>query len=139
MELGSQQIDNFLKYIREVKQQYSMAKDEEQECTLATQDLLHSLELDKHTYHEYARIAKKLAVVRQKRREAKNTMLVLQSVEEWIETNNQTISRLESVLGATRKAEKNVNREGKVYILKTSVLKELNIDAECSHSMDTMN
>lgn len=116
----SEQIEDFLDFMRKVKTDYNIAVSSEKEANDATQDLLHSLELYENTYHEYARAAKKLAQVRQERRAAKDAREQLQLVMDWLEENDRVIHGLEKLLGNVRKAEKAT--EGRFYTPKTDVL-----------------
>lgn len=67
-------IETFLDYMRETEQCYHIAVAEEKAANDATQDILHAIELEKHSYHEIAKMGKKLREVRQQRRTAKNLM-----------------------------------------------------------------
>ena len=71
--MTSQGIEAFLSYLRETEKRYHMAELDEQEANDETQDILHSLELQDHDYHDFARLSKELRGVRQKRRAAKDT------------------------------------------------------------------
>ena len=70
-QMVSNGIEAFLDYIREAEQLYRISVSNEQETNDATQDILHSLELEVHDYHSSARLALKLKEVRQARRVAK--------------------------------------------------------------------
>ena len=113
-------IENFLEYIRRTEQLYHISIANEQEANDATQDLLHSLELEEHDYHSSARIARKLKEVRQTRRAAKDLTLKAQVVVNWIDENRKTIKTLEQLLGEVRKVERNT--ENRIYTPKTSVI-----------------
>ena len=104
--MTSQGIENFLSYLRETEQRYHMAEADEQEANNETQDILHSLELQDHDYHDFARLSKELRGVRQKRRAAKDIMSETAPVLCWIEENRRTIQSIELLLGDERKAEK---------------------------------
>lgn len=110
---ASGKIDAFLAFLRECAQRYHIAEADEQETNGETQDILHSLELEEHDYHEYARLSKQLKAIRQRRRTAKDAMAVLLPVLEWAEENRAVIKSLERLLGAVRKEEKNT--EGRIY------------------------
>lgn len=109
----SGKIDAFLSFLRESGRLYHIAESDEQEANGETQDILHSLELEDHDYHEYARLSKQLKAIRQRRRTAKDMMAVLLPVLEWAEENHAVIKSLERLLGAVRKEEKNT--EGRIY------------------------
>ena len=111
-------IEAFLDYIRETEQLYRISVANEQETNDATQDILHSLELEAHDYHSSARLAIKLKEVRQARRAAKDLMGQTLPVVEWAEGNRQTIKALERLLGEVRKMEKNTGN--RIYTPKTT-------------------
>ena len=111
--MTSQGIEAFLSYLRETEKRYHMAELDEQEANDETQDILHSLELQDHDYHDFARLSKELRGVRQKRRAAKDTMSETAPVLDWIDANRSTIKSLERLLGDVRKAEKNT--ENRIY------------------------
>ncbi len=119
----SKQIERFLDFLREAKTDYNIAVSGEKEANDATQDLLHRLELYENTYHEYARMAKKLAQVRQERRTAKDRREQIQPVVDWLEENGKVVFGLEKLLGDVRKAEKAT--EGRFYTQRTDVLVEI--------------
>ena len=106
-------IEAFLSYLRETEQKYRMAEADEQEANDETQDILHSIELQEHGYHDFARLSKELKFVRQKRRAAKDTMSETLPVLEWAEANRAVVKGLERLLGDVRKAEKNT--ENRIY------------------------
>lgn len=113
-------IEAFLDYIREAEQLYRISVSNEQEANDATQDILHSLELEDHDYDSSARLAIKLKEVRQARRAAKDLMGPTLPVVEWAEDNRQTIKALERLLGEVRKMEKNTGN--RIYTPKTTIV-----------------
>lgn len=110
----SKSIEDFLNFLRDCEQQYHIAEAEEQEANNQTQDILHSLELEPHNYHEYARLGKELVTVRQNRRAAKDTMDMIAPVLRWKSDNRTCINSMEQLLGIVRKAEKRI--ENRIYI-----------------------
>lgn len=109
----SEPIEDFLTYLREVESQYRMAQATEEETFNETNDLLHQLELQEHTYHEYAQLAKEITRVRQERRQAKDLMMMSEPILDWIDDNKAFVKSLEQLLGAVRKAERNT--ENRIY------------------------
>lgn len=105
-DIASKSIADFLAFLRDCEQQMHMAIADEQEANSKTQDILHSLELEDHTYHEHAALAKELRTIRKDRRKAKDAMAVYQPIIDWIEANRSTLKGMEQLLGAVRKAEK---------------------------------
>lgn len=61
-------------------------------------------------------------MVRQERRQAKDKIICLQPVIDWMEENQSTIKGLERLLGSVRKAEKSI--EGRIYHPKTNIVKD---------------
>lgn len=94
-----------------------MAEADDQEANGATQDILHSLELQEHGYHEYAQLSRQLRDVRRKRRAAKDTMSFCAPVLSWAEANRNVVKGLERLLGDVRKAERSA--EGRIYTPRT--------------------
>lgn len=109
----SKPIENFLAFMRECESQYHMAEAEEQETSGLINDILHSLELEDHSYHEFANLGKELKEARQRRRTAKDIKLTVQPVLAWTDENRNVIKGLERLLGDVRKAEKNT--ENRIY------------------------
>lgn len=113
-------IENFLQFLRDVKEVYDISKLKENDADNETQDILHKLELDDNSYHETASLAKLLRIVRQERRKAKDNALMTAPVVDWVEENERVIKSLERLLGAVRKAEKST--EGRYYNPKTDII-----------------
>ena len=127
----SEQIQEFLTFLRNCQQEYNIAVSQENDANNETQDLLHCLELHKNGYHDMARISKTLRKVRQERREAKDRERQLQPIVDWLSQNKKTINELERLLGEVRKAEKST--ESRIYTPKTSILGQVfGGDGECS-------
>lgn len=55
---NSETLDGFLTYLRDARQVYRMAVQDELEANDETQDLLHCLELGGSSYHELAKLSK---------------------------------------------------------------------------------
>lgn len=115
----SRGIENFLSYLREMEQLHSISLMNESEANDATQDILHSLELEEHNYHETAQLGKRLKEIRQSRRAAKDAIQQTYPITEWMENNRSVIKGLEQLLGKVRKEEKNT--EGRFYTPRTEV------------------
>lgn len=111
-------ISNFLEYLRNTQSQYRMAEAEAREADDTTQDILHSLELGEHSYHEYAQLSKQLKKVREQRRRGKDTAVVTAQIVDWAEKNASVIKDLEKLLGEVRKCEKNFSN--RLYTPKTN-------------------
>lgn len=119
---ASEPVEGFLNFLREAQQEYNIASAQEADANDATQDLLHSLELDRNGYHDCAKISIALRQVRQERREAKDRVQQLKPIMDWIGQNTKTIRELERLLGDVRKAERGM--EGRFYNHKTDILKQ---------------
>ena len=104
----AEQFQQFLKFISQCQANYHMAQSIQEDTEAETQDILHKLELEEITYHEYARLSKVLKKVRIERRKAKDTIEQTGPLVTWVAQNNKVIKELERVLGEMRKAEKNM-------------------------------
>lgn len=121
-EKQSERISEFLDWLRESDTIYNMAQATAEEESKKTQDILHKLELGSTTYHERAKLGRALIDIRKKRREAKDTIAVLEPVVGWKEENKSCIGSLERLLGQVRKEE--INTEGRIYYPRTGIVEE---------------
>lgn len=112
----SKSIEDFLAFLREIEQSYYAADTEESEANAETQDLLHCIELEEHTYNEFAKLSKGLREIRKKRRKAKETMAQCSPVLGWIDQNRGVVKGLEALLGQVRKAERVSEGPNLVYV-----------------------
>lgn len=119
----SDNIESFLDFLRKAQRDYQIAITEEKEKDAESQDLDHCLELENHSYHDMAKIAKVRAKVRQERRQAKDRQQQLQPIKDWMFQNNKVMKSLEELLGAVRRAEK--SQQGRTYHNKTDILKKI--------------
>ena len=121
--LISENVSDFLDFLRESEQLARISKENEQEANDSTQDILHKLEIQPVSYHEAARLARKLAEVRQSRRMAKDIYNTVSLIVQWAEENKNVVKSLERLLGDVRKSEKFM--QNRTYTPKTGVLKEV--------------
>lgn len=117
----SEQISDFLAFLRETKLENSVAVSQERDAGDQTQDILHSLELDNNRYHECAKLSMALREARRERRKAKDRAQITQPIVDWERQNQKTIRELERLLGEVRRAEKAT--EGRSYNPKTDIVK----------------
>lgn len=117
----SEGLAQFLDWVRETEELYRIGTANEEEANQETQDILHSLELEEHSYHENARLGKKLGEIRKKRRAGKDLVDQTSSICGWTETHRQTLKELEQLLGIVRKAERKC--EGRIYTPRTEATK----------------
>lgn len=89
----SEGLTQFLDWVRETEELYRIGAANEEEANQETQDILHSLELEDHSYNETARLGKKLKEVRQKRRAGKDLMDQTSPVCEWADSHVGRLSR----------------------------------------------
>ena len=104
----AEQFQQLLKFISQCQANFSIAETIQEDTEAETQDILHKLELEEITYHEYARLSKALKKVCIERRKAKDTIEQLGPLVTWVVQNNKVIKELERVLGEMRKVEKNM-------------------------------
>ena len=119
----SQSLSDFLEFLRQSQQDYSIAADIETTKSKETQDILHKIELDDVKYHDYAKLGKALKSIRNERREAKNIQLQLAPLVGWIKENQNVVRGLERLLGEVRKAETNIKNAH--YYPRTDVVDEI--------------
>ena len=108
----SEVISEFLRLLEQSQKDYVWAIEEETRLERLTQDYLHMIELTDLSYHDRAKIAAKLKECRVQRREAKDTVNILEPVVEFLnnERGKMLISQLQQVLGKVRKAEKYIDQ-----------------------------
>ena len=105
-------LEQVLTQFREAESALSMAHTELKQCDDRTQDILHDLELNDHTYHERGKLTTELVEIRRRRRVAKDTIELLNPLCTWLTNNSKPIHMLESVLGEMRKIDtKRANRQ----------------------------
>lgn len=109
----SKNIEAFLDFLREANLQFNISSMIDTETNDRTQDILHRLELQEQTYHEYASLSKELKQIRQERRTAKDNINALRPIVDWTEENRTIIKGLERLLGDVRKAERST--ENRIY------------------------
>ena len=117
---ASKELEQFLDFVNNAESLMDQAIAGQQEAE--TQDILHALELENHSYHEAASLARKLAKVRQTRRQEKDIVAQLAPVVEWLKENDVAVRRLQRVLGELRKVERNT--QNRFYTPRTNVLEE---------------
>lgn len=104
-------LEQILTQFRDAESALSMAHTELKQCDDRTQDILHDLELNDHTYHERGKLTTELVEIRRRRRVAKDTIELLNPLCTWLTNNSKSIHMLESVLGEMRKIDvKHANR-----------------------------
>ena len=119
---ASKELEQFLDFVNNAESLMDQAIAGQQEAEAETQDILHSLELEKHSYHEMAALSRKLAEIRQTRRQHKDTAAQLTPVVEWTRENDGAVRSLQRLLGDVRKTERNT--QNRFYTPRTNVLKE---------------
>ena len=106
------ELERILSQLRDAESALSMAHTELKQCDDKTQDILHDLELNEHTYHERGKLTNELVEIRKRRRVAKDTIEILTPLHEWASTQSHALRQLESVLGEMRKIDtRHVNRQ----------------------------
>lgn len=116
-------LEGFLTFIRSSVQKYYMAVDDEAMADLETQDILHRLELSQDDYHKTAKLAKALRQIRQKRREAKQTIELLDPIVKWQNENKSTLKGIERLLGSIRIIDEKQSK--RTYTPRTDILNEV--------------
>ena len=102
----SEQISDFLSLMNGVKASYDYFHSKMVEQDKATQDLLHTLELDDLGYRERAKLSTKLRDIRRGRRAYKDSVEELTPLLDYIEHNKKALDNLRNTLGELRKQER---------------------------------
>ena len=118
---ASKDLERFLDFLKSAESQLDQAMAGQQEADAENQDILHSLELEKHSYHEMAALSRKLAEVRQTRRQNKDIVAQLTPVVEWTRENDAAVRSLQRLLGDLRKVERST--QNRFYTPRTDILK----------------
>ena len=119
---ASKELERFLDFLKSAESQLDQAIAGQQEAEAETQDILHSLELEKHSYREMAALSRKLSEIRQTRRQHKDTAAQLTPLVEWAKENDAAVRSLQRLLGDLRKVERST--QNRFYTPRTNVLKE---------------
>lgn len=127
-QVTSKSVEDTLNMFAQAGESLKMAQDELDYCDKKTQDLLHEIELCEWTYHERARAAIELRMIRQRRRAAKDIIDTLTPLISWIDSQTNSVNQLKQCLGSMRKAESKM--EGRVYYKRAAVAGEKIIIAD---------
>lgn len=84
--------------------------------------------MEKLSYHEYAKLSIELLKIRQERRKAKDTVMILEPIVNYLEQNKSMIDSLSQLLGKVRKEEKRL--ENRFYLPKSEKFKNMNAGSE---------
>lgn len=109
----TKQVESVLGFFNDAVSKYNAMCELKTWCEDKTQDILHELELVQHTHNERGRLAKELAEVRRKRRDAKDTIEVLDPLIQWVGNHKKEMDALTKVLGEMRRADN--RRENRLY------------------------
>ena len=109
-------ISEFCSMLENSQQDYTWNYEEVHRMDGLTQDYLHKLELENMDYKERAKIATQLSRCRQKRRECKDTVEILEPLVQFLDTDKgKTLFNLmREVLGKTRKVEERMGT--RIYV-----------------------
>lgn len=112
----SEPISWFCKMMEDAQKDYAWNYEQVNRMDKLTQDYLHKLELDELAYKERAKVATQLARCRQKRREHKDTVEVLEPLVEFLESEKgkTLLNMMRETLGKVRKIERSM--ETRTYI-----------------------
>lgn len=130
-------LTEFLGVIRDSNRRYEAAVEAEARPNMATQDILHAIELAPSTV-DFESLVPTLHQLRADRRVAKKELEVTTIVREWYLENEKAFNKLQQVLGNVRKI---LDRQpNDAYCWKTDVIGEkggwLVVDTVDDHSRD---
>ena len=124
MKKYSEEIEHFLNFLEQCKADMKEAEKQEVLADRQTQDILHCLEFQELSMHDYIALSIEQKNIRQNRRKAKDVRETLTQFVEWITANKKFVDNLTQMLGKLRKAEKNVEKQ-RHYVDRTDVLKKI--------------
>lgn len=125
----SKEIERFLRFLRNASQDNTVLKEDWNDCDSITQDILHSLELEKPTVCQRSKLSSLMSKTRKRRRIDKNTVRITDPIAHWVARNKSVINSLEELLGNVRKIEKSINTVH-VYTYRSDAVKEIMCDEE---------
>lgn len=106
----SEMLSDVLKYLRESQTLYNIALKGAEDKQLLQEDLLHKLEFKDKTATERNKTMKATKKCRDERRRHKDRVEVLRELNEFINSNQLVIKRLEKILGDMRRIEENQSK-----------------------------
>lgn len=101
---------NFLDSLNIIEKEWGNWINNLNVCEMETQDLLHEIELTKFDVQRGYRLCKQLQEVRQRRRNLKDTMEVLRTLKDFLDSNKQLKINLFKTLSAMEKTEEHQGR-----------------------------
>lgn len=104
----SEHIRDFNRLILTIEREYNTCYTEVGDCDKATQDLLHQIELGE--FKDRSKAATRLHQVRVQRREAKDKLVIMQPLKDWMDNNKSAINALRLVISATKSKENTSSR-----------------------------
>lgn len=130
------QIDSWVAYVKESKERYNRAKADLDFYTQARGDIIHAIEIGDDRW-TLLQLAKLLRSVCRKRREAKDTIAMLDRIVSWHggEKNGSPLEPLQAISDKMQEYERNLmSRE---YKPRTSILDKnpLNVRAPSNHTL----
>jgi len=96
---------SFLESLNVVEKEWGTWVDNLNLCDMETQDLLHEIELTKFDIQRGYRLCKQLQEVRQRRRDLKNTMEVMRTLKDFLDSNKQLKINLFKTLSTMERTE----------------------------------
>lgn len=117
----SEKLSAFLDFLRSSDEELYIACSIQRDMDQATQDILHHIEMQENTQHEFILEGIALKDIRQKRRNAKDREKILSPVVEWYAANQRVVNDLQRLLGKIRKEEKSI--ENRTYTNRTEVVR----------------
>ena len=129
MKKYSEEIEHFLGFLEQCKADLKEAEKQEVLADKQTQDILHCLEFQELSLHDYIALSIEQKNIRQNRRKAKDARETLTQFVDFVSANKRFIDQLTQMLGKVRKAEKNVEKE-RHYVDRTDILEKVLSDNE---------
>lgn len=121
---NSGHIDSFLKLFQKAWGRFHAAQALEAASDRETQDILHWFEFHglEASGEELEKMGKALSLVRQRRRQAKDDVILLAPAVEWAEKNENVRKNVQRLMEEVKKAEKSI--EDRSYTDRTNIIAE---------------
>lgn len=116
-----EELESFLKFAYKARKEYEDAIEQVRKIDLATQDILHAVELEEHSNLEYIRLSCILKDLRKERRKAKDKQAMLKPLVDVFNKHTQTMGEFGRALGEMRKFERGMG--SRQYDWRTDIVK----------------
>ena len=116
----SKSLEDFLTFLRESKQNFNIALDEERDVDNMANDFNHAVEFGCYNPDNAAALLERFSAIRKESRKAKQIIETTKPVCDWIGEHHSCIKSLENLLGSIRSIEERARN--RVYVPRTDFM-----------------